>query len=244
MNDLQARFNPGGLEVGDEIGLAGTARYLTNFSFEYWGTNGTGDPYFAGNVEARIRFYRNDGPPFNGYAAPGSVLYDSGWFPVPGPTPRSTLVFVAGSDFPAEGLFLPVSELTWSVQFQGMAPSDSLGVDLFSPPALGYDFTDYWQKDEGWSLKTNLVSMDFAARMEASEAPRPGPTLQIAAAGGQLWITWPASATNFVLESSSRLGPLASWSPITNGISVSGYSFVLTTNLAAVPASFYRLRQQ
>ena len=38
-NDLVTRFEPGTNEVGDEIILAGTERYLTNFSFEFWGTN-------------------------------------------------------------------------------------------------------------------------------------------------------------------------------------------------------------
>src|SRR5574340_1842514 len=78
VNDLGTRFNPGTLEVGDEILLASTERYLTNFSFEYWGTSSGAS--FAGPVEARVRFYQNDGAPFNGYATPGSLFYDSGWF--------------------------------------------------------------------------------------------------------------------------------------------------------------------
>src|SRR6266566_3040139 len=35
-NDLVTRFDPGTIEVGDEIILAGSARHLTKFILEYW----------------------------------------------------------------------------------------------------------------------------------------------------------------------------------------------------------------
>ena len=59
VNDIRTRFNPGTYEVGDQIVLAGRARYLTNFSFEYWGTNtvAAGNPLFSGLVQARVRFF-------------------------------------------------------------------------------------------------------------------------------------------------------------------------------------------
>src|ERR1051326_3728128 len=104
-HDLLVRFEPGTLEVGDEILLGGSERYLTNFSFEFWGTN-SADPSntsFAGPVEARVRFYQNNGPSFNGYPSPGTNFYDSGWFSIP-PTPRSTANFFLGDDFPYPGL--------------------------------------------------------------------------------------------------------------------------------------------
>ncbi len=37
VNDLSVRFNPGTIEVGDQIMLANTERYLTYFDFEYLG---------------------------------------------------------------------------------------------------------------------------------------------------------------------------------------------------------------
>src|ERR1017187_769762 len=67
VNDLHTRFNPGTLQVGDEILLAGTARQLTYFSFEYYGlANGLDTGSFAGTVQAEVRFYVNNGAPFNG----------------------------------------------------------------------------------------------------------------------------------------------------------------------------------
>ena len=182
VNDQLYRFNPGTTEIGDEILLANTERYLTLFSFEFWGTN-TADPSntsFAGAVQARVRFYQNDGPVFNGYATPGTLFYDSGWYGGFAPTPRSTLVYTeAGGDFPGGGLYMPViSNMTWSVQFQGMGATDSLGVDIYSPPVVGQNYDDYWEYDSAnnvWTLLQNPSApngqMNFGALMEAVPEP-------------------------------------------------------------------------
>lgn len=174
-NDLLARFNPGAFEVGDEIQLAGSARYLTNFAFEFWAENPNSPTLFAGDVQARVRFYENDGPLFHGYATPGSTFYDSGWFSIDHPTPRNTLCFAAGEAFPDGGLFIPVGlTMTWSVQFQRSVATDSVGLDLYSPAQTGASFPDYWENDgAGWQLKNNAVPMDFAALLEASVTPVP-----------------------------------------------------------------------
>lgn len=170
VNDLVTRFDTGTFEVGDQINLAGTERYLTHFDFEYWGV-------FTGPVEARVRFYENTGPLFNGYAAPSSTpFYDSLWFSGFSATPRATLNFDAGSDFASGGLFIPASQITWSVQFRYLGAGETAGVDLYSPPVVGSevgDFGDYWQNDgTSWTLLTNSVAMDFGARMYAT-VPEP-----------------------------------------------------------------------
>ena len=184
-NDLSVRFNPGTYEVGDEILLGGTERYLTGFDFEYWGTNTANPTAFAGSVEARVRFYENTGAPFNGYPTPSPTsFYDSGWFSVSSPTERSIFVFTEGSDFPADGLFIPSSDMTWSVQFQGMGLTDSVGVDIYAPPVAGADYPDYWENNGGWTLLTNTVPMDFAARFFANQTiPEPS-TLALSLVGG------------------------------------------------------------
>lgn len=179
VNDLSTRFNPGTSEVGDEIILAGTASYLTNFSFEFYGVNTLGGSTYSGSPEARVRFYLNNGAPFNGYATPGTMFYDSGTFSLGSlTTSRSTLVFNAGTDFPAGGLFLPARDITWSVQFSGLGATDQAGVDLYSPPTVGQDYNDYWQNVGGanpWQLMTNntSVSIDFGALFQASPVPEP-----------------------------------------------------------------------
>lgn len=171
-------FDPGTLEVGDEIVLGGTARYLTNFSFEFWSTAATPGT-FAGDVQARVRFYNNDGTLFENYKTPGTVFYDSEWFSIGAQVDRKTLLYEAGKDWAAEGLLMPVvSNMTWTVQFQGMGEGDRIGLDIFYPPSVGTDYTDYWQNDGGaWSLKTNLVTVGFGSRFEASVTAVPEPTV-------------------------------------------------------------------
>jgi hypothetical protein len=191
-NDLSTRFAPPvtagtTAEIGDEIVLAGTARWLTSFSFEYFGTNTASATSFSGNVEARVRFYQNDGAPFHGYATPSTLFYDSGFFSLNllgGPTPRSTLNFQQGVDFPTGGLHIPTSDMTWTVQFTGMGATDSVGVDLYSPPTIGQDFPDYWSNSGGWQLLTNSIPMDFAAQFNA-EMTSPEPSvLALSVVGG------------------------------------------------------------
>ena len=182
-NDLLTRL-PVTSEVGDEILLASTERYLTDFSFEFWGTNTASPTSFAGAVQAQVRFYQNNGPTFNGYSTPGTMFWSSGWFSVPSPTDRNTFVFTEVADFPAGRLFLPSTDMTWSVQFEGMGATDSLGVDIYSPPTIGQDYPDYWENDGGWQLLTNSVPMDFAARMDANaNIPEPS-VVTLAMLGG------------------------------------------------------------
>ena len=98
--DLSTRLNPGSLEVGDQIILAGTERYLTMFEFEYDGLNSANPLAFAGaNVEARVRFYQNNGAPFNGYGTPNNSFYDSGWFSVGTANRSQHLCFHGGFGF-------------------------------------------------------------------------------------------------------------------------------------------------
>jgi hypothetical protein len=186
VNDLNLRFNPGTFQVGNEITLAGSERILTNFSFEFWGTNtaSPGNVTFAGSVMAEVRFYLNDGTNFNGYATPGTMFYDSGLFAVTTPTARSTFNFTAPSDF-GGGLLIPASTITWTVQFSGMGGTDSVGLDLYSPPVVGSNFSDYWENQgNGWALKTNSLSssMSFASRFEAT-VPEPS-ALALSLLGG------------------------------------------------------------
>ena len=172
-NDLLTRFDPGTAQVGDEILLAGTDRYLTYFSFEYWGTASSSS--FSAPITATLTFYEMNGGLFNGYETPGTSFFSES-FSVPAPTSRSTFIFTPGTDFPGGvPLYIPTSDMTWSVQFSGMGATDHVGVDIYSPPTVGADYPDYWQDDGGgWTLETNSVPMDFGALMQAnSTVPEP-----------------------------------------------------------------------
>ncbi len=183
-NDLVTRLNPGLLEVGDEVNFASSERYVTQFDFEYYGLNSANNFIFSGPVQARVRFYLNDGPAFNTYATPGTVLFDSGWFGGFGPTPRSTIVLASGlGDFPIGGLFIPANTITWTVQFQGLSGTDEVGVDIYNPVVVGSSLPDYWENNGGtWTLLNGNVPMNFASRFQAI-VPEPTSFTLVALAG-------------------------------------------------------------
>jgi uncharacterized repeat protein (TIGR01451 family) len=61
----------------------------------------------------------------------------------------------------------------------------------------------------------------------------------------QIVITWPASTSSgFALETTTNLVPAIVWSPVTNGVSVSGTNKVVILNVnAGEPERYYRLKQ-
>lgn len=162
-----ANFNSGNLLIGDEINLDGTARQLTQFDFQYYGIN------FSGNESATVTLYANDGVLYNGFAArPNSVLWSSGSFAI-GPTPGATLKWsVADANLPAN-IVLP-NRLTFAIQFSGIEVGESAGVALYNPPTAGNSLDDYWEYDivNDWHLKTNATYvMNFGAQVQAVPEP-------------------------------------------------------------------------
>lgn len=161
-------------QIGDQIILANTsARFATNFSFEYYSPNTSN---FIGTVQADVTFYLNNGTLFNGYARPGTSFFDSGFFNISTPysvyaTNVGTLRFNLMNNFPA-GLLLPTN-FTFAVTFQGLAGPDQVGVALFNPVTVGQNYPDYWlNTPSGWELLTNSVPVNFAARFEGT-VPEP-----------------------------------------------------------------------
>lgn len=177
-------FNTGsGQQVGDEIVLAGGAATLDNFSFEYFGSN------FMGGESAEVFFYKNDGSPFAGYASPGTLLWDSGSFSIPGTfdasspagTPFNALVTFSATglanDLPLGGLAVP-GDFTWTVVFTGIGAGESAGTILSSAaPATGSDYNDYWLNtgtvsSPNWQLMVSSTqNIDFLA--QANSVPEP-----------------------------------------------------------------------
>ncbi len=68
----------------------------------------------------------------------------------------------------------------------------------------------------------------------------PGPLLTIAKSAGGILLSWPASATNFVLESSSNIG--TNWTTVATGLTTNGPS-VSATLPVGEQAQFFRLKQ-
>lgn len=68
-------------------------------------------------------------------------------------------------------------------------------------------------------------------------------SLQSTLSANELVLSWSLMASNYVLEASSSLSAEAAWTPLTNGVMVSGESFTLT-NAPGTSVAFYRLRKQ
>lgn len=173
---LTGSFNPGIIEVGDEITLAGLGRTITNFTLQYSGVS------FSGSEQLRLRFYANDGALVSGYAAPSTLLYDSGAFGVSGPSTGETLIF---DDFGSWNGIVPDS-FTWSLQFSNLGVGATPSISLFNPVTVGSSFDDYWENNGTWVLKQGTGPINFGATVEAVPEPSTLALGLIGAVGGVL----------------------------------------------------------
>ncbi|MFM1769925.1 MAG: hypothetical protein RJA22_2454 [Verrucomicrobiota bacterium] len=143
------RFAQSGHELGEEIILAGngTSHVVTNFLYEFFGH---GPDFTNGNVSIALRFYANDGPG----GVPGTLLYDSGYYPIPATGPSGSVISYAGLSVSVPRSF------TWAVQFQGLTSGagglQAAGLDLYRIPSIGQTYDDYWERSAPggtWELR-------------------------------------------------------------------------------------------
>lgn len=176
--------------IPDSTALAGSP-YLTSFSFEYYSPNSS----FSGSVQAEVKFYLNNGTPFNGFGSPGTAFYDSGWFSLAAPLsfgpsvatipfglPELYLGGPSGAVTPLDFTFAMPSDFTVVYSFQGLSGSDSIGLASFNAPGLpsvGLNNADYWVKNGGsWELDTNTAGpIAFGMVFSGSPEPAPEPTV-------------------------------------------------------------------
>lgn len=170
-------------QVGEQIWLGPTVpEYLTNFSFQYYSPALT----YSGNVQMDVRLYANDGTTFNGYATPGTVLFDSGNFTLANPwsvagTNSATVVFqlsdlLSGTIPLDQNLSLPTN-FTFSVTVSGLAGGDIVALPIFGQAQVGWNAGDYWYDVSGnWQLLTN-GPVAFGAQFLGQTTPTPEPSV-------------------------------------------------------------------
>lgn len=98
-----------------------------------------------------------------------------------------------------------------------------------------------------WGIAVDAADNVFVAdygnsTIRGGAPPSEAPQLQIALAGGELVLSWPIWASNFVLEATDSLGPAAVWLDLTNNAVPTGATLIFTNTLNN-SMSFYRLRQ-
>jgi len=190
-------FNNGGFELGNQITLGGTARYLNLFSFEY-----SLFPAPGANVQGIVRFYNNDGAQTTtSYSTPGTKFFESAPFAVTlgalGEN-RNVLNFVPGDGLPTMGIEMPSTPMTWTVEFQGVQAGDAVGLSLYTPSAefAPQVFNDYWEQQAGvWTLHNNTTPPLFGTVFQASVTPVPEPSVALLTLPAAL-LFWVASRRN------------------------------------------------
>lgn len=137
-----------------------------------------------------VRIYANDGAVFNGYATPGTMLFDSGNFALANPwslpsaTNSATVVFqlsdlLSGAIPLNQNLSLPTN-FTFSVTVSGLSGSDAVGLPIFGEPAqVGWNAGDYWYDVSGnWQLLTNSAGpVAFGSQFQGQTTPTPEPSV-------------------------------------------------------------------
>jgi hypothetical protein len=121
-------------EFGDEVILAGTARLLTEIQFEYFG-----DFAQQGDELAKVRIYDNTKVYDLFRNEPTQALFESGLFPInPGYNSRTISV---------PNILVP-DVVTFTIEFRGLASSESAGLLLYSPPRVGRSWNEFWRRSE------------------------------------------------------------------------------------------------
>lgn len=177
--DLGIRYEvPAGYEVGNEIVLNPSDplnRRLSEFSFEFWATNSTSGTTLAGQVGVTLSLYKSDGPSFNGYASPGTLLWQSTPYFLASGSLRDTLNYTEAGDF-GYNVVLPSTNLVWTVKFSYTDAGNHAGLDIYAQPTIGDNMNDIWQftnASAGWELFRNSsgLSNSFAAKVDATPEP-------------------------------------------------------------------------
>jgi hypothetical protein len=185
------------LEFGDEISLAGTARVVTSFVFEYFGDFVPGTNPDASAV---VRFYANDGGflPGTSITKPNTLLWES--------QPIQILAQFREVTLTTPNVVVP-DRMTWSIEFTGLAGTagNGAGLTISDPVTVGAvlpasggrtvigSYSDYWgQTDplraDSWALfNIDPDKANFHAKLTAVPEPGTVALLSVAGAVALLW---------------------------------------------------------
>ena len=220
-------------EFGDEVQLGGTSRAITEIQLEIYAQftpNGT--------QLARVRFYENDGPAWQGHVD----------FPTPGASPLFEQTFALQQGYQTAVVSVPnvvvPDHFTYTIQFLGISQNgttDRAGLLFYGVPTVGNSFDDFWDlTPDGWApvARTDVPKNNFGARILA--VPGPQPELVITKVNKSIKLSGPTTYTTVSLESKSDLNSVT-WSPVSTTPTVNGTSFEVTLPIGS-GNKFFRLK--
>ncbi|HVV73720.1 MAG TPA: SBBP repeat-containing protein [Verrucomicrobiae bacterium] len=146
-----------------------------------------------------------------------------------------------GNDVFVTVLNADASAAIYSAYFGGSDQDVGYGIAVDSESSayiVGNTFSTNFPVTLG-SLQPALggVSDSFLAKIRLTD-----PTVNLAASNDTLVLTWPATAAEFMLESSSGLGPRATWATVTQRPSLAAGRYAVTLP-ATNSAALFRLRR-
>ena len=149
-------------EVGDQVQVAGTDRYVTQLQIGIYPQGGFFPNGTAGAADVEARIYANDGPAGN----PGSLLWDSGrLFHVSYPGNVNLLTFAVPQ-------VLVPDTFTWTLQYSNAAPLPLCEV-FVNTPTVGSSQDFFWVHGAGspWQQINGGEIDNLMARVEAVPEP-------------------------------------------------------------------------
>jgi|GEM_PF-1129584 hypothetical protein len=199
----------GPARYGDEVALAGTAREVTSFTFQYFGDFAEG-----AEVKAVVRFFGLDGPQYyfgdsKETPMPGTILWESDPLTI---DIGARLVTLSVPHVVVPDVF------TWAVEFHGPLKKGG-GLVTTGPPTLGAplqdddgniltdrvgSYDDFWvqydiKDPRSWALRSLfLQSGDFYARVVAE--PSPLAAIPPSVTDGAVKLAWKGGTPPFRLQ--------------------------------------------
>jgi hypothetical protein len=194
-----------------------------------------------------FRLYENNGPAWKpGHAspsakanAPGTLIYDSGPFPIGGFTPSSgnRVEFLSPADFGA-AVVVP-RRFTWTMAYSGLTANETAGLAIYSQATVGTNYGEAWiNYGSSWQLLAPAPG-NPAPVFGAVASGTPMPELQAIARSNILILSWPTNAIGFSIISTTNLSAPANWLPV-SGVTVIDNQNVVTDTISA-GAKFYKL---
>lgn len=235
-------------EYGDEIALAGTDRWITQFDIATFGDFPTNAV-----VTAVARIYANDGSdalegPHYAYR-PKTILWESAPFTLkPGGQTASFSPLIKAPD-----------SFTWTIRFTGVqqVAGNSVGPIVVNPIQIGAplangnmgSYPDYWRKDgtteDSWMiyLLSSGAPANFYAKVTATPEPVMMPNVKVVRSGNSLILEIVGTTGKPVVVESS--GDLRSWAESfrVTGKGLGNPERVSIASNSGAPMVFWRARE-